>query len=242
MLTPGSVQDIVKIVRYANEHALKIAVKGQAHSQYGQSQVEAGVVIDSRVMNTVEAPTADSVDVQPGVLLGQLAAAALAEGLTPPVLPECVVLTVGGTLSAGGLGNTSQHYGAFVDNVSELDVVTGSGHLVTCSPDRESDLFNAVLAGMGQCGIIVRARLRLVSVPNHVVLHDLIYDDLEIYIADQARVAKQGRFDHQYGFASRTARGALPCRSESSSRRPMNRISRNWRGVCDPAPNQRQCT
>ena len=116
VLRPKSVQDIVKIVQYANQHSIKIAVKGQAHCQYGQSQAEAGIVIDSGVLNAVQAPTADSVDVQPGVILGQLAGAALSKSLTPPVLPECMMLTVGGTLSAGGLGNTSQHHGALVDN------------------------------------------------------------------------------------------------------------------------------
>jgi len=208
VLRPKSVQDIVKIVQYANQHSIKIAVKGQAHCQYGQSQAEAGIVIDSGVLNAVQAPTADSVDVQPGVILGQLAGAALSKSLTPPVLPECMMLTVGGTLSAGGLGNTSQHHGALVDNVTELDVVTGDGRFVTCSPDRNAELFNMVLAGMGQCGIIVRARMRLVPLPSHAVLHNLLYADLEKYIADQARIAKEGRFDHQYGFASRKADGS----------------------------------
>jgi len=41
-----------------------------------------------------------------------------------------------------------------------LDVVTGDGRLVTCSQQRESELFNMVIAGLGQCGIIVRARIR----------------------------------------------------------------------------------
>jgi len=208
VLRPGSVQDVVKMVRYANQRSLKIAVKGQAHSYYGQTQAEAGIVIDSGFLNSVQAPTSDSVDAQPGALLGQVAAAALAKNLTPPVLPECMMLSIGGTLNAGGLGNTSQHYGALVDNVTELDVVTGDGRLVTCSPDRESELFNMLLAGMGQCGIILRARMRLVPVPSHALLHDLVYGDLEKYIVDQTRVATDGRFDHQYGFATRKADGA----------------------------------
>ena len=33
------------------------------------------------------------------------------------------LLTVGGTLNAGGIGNMSPHYGALVDNVTDLDVV-----------------------------------------------------------------------------------------------------------------------
>jgi FAD/FMN-containing dehydrogenase len=118
-----------------------------------------------------------------------------------------MTLTVGGTLSVGGLGNTSQHFGAQVDNATELDVVTGDGRLVTCSLQRESELFNMVIAGLGQCGIIVRARIRLVPAPRGVVLHNLVYDDLETYISDQKQIAMEGRFDHQYGMGSRKRNG-----------------------------------
>jgi FAD/FMN-containing dehydrogenase len=31
-------------VRYANQHKLKIAIRGDGHSRYGQTQAEAGVV------------------------------------------------------------------------------------------------------------------------------------------------------------------------------------------------------
>src|SRR5437762_3661742 len=47
VLKPGSVQDIVAMVRFANRHALKAVMKGQGHSRYGQTQAEAGIVIDS---------------------------------------------------------------------------------------------------------------------------------------------------------------------------------------------------
>ena len=44
----------------------------------------------------------------------------------------------------------------------ELLVVTGEGKLETCSPNRNATLFNAVLGGLGQFGIIVRATVKLV--------------------------------------------------------------------------------
>jgi len=173
VLRPGSVQDVIKMVQYANQHSLKVAIKGQGHSRYGQTQAEAGIVIDSSTLNAVQAPATESVDAQAGALWGQVVGVTLGKGLTPPVLLDFMGLAVGGTLNAGGLGDTSQHYGAQVDNVTELDVVTGDGRFVTCSADRDSELFNMVLAGLGQCGIIVRARIRLVPAPSHVLLHNL---------------------------------------------------------------------
>ncbi|HYT06167.1 MAG TPA: FAD-binding protein, partial [Rugosimonospora sp.] len=47
VLRTGSFRDIVKIVQYANQRSLKVVMKGRGHSQYGQTQAENGIVIDS---------------------------------------------------------------------------------------------------------------------------------------------------------------------------------------------------
>ncbi len=209
VLRPGSVQDIVAMVRYANQHRLKVAIRGDGHSRYGQTQAEAGVVIDSRSLNAVRVRTPHSADAQLGAFWNAVADATVPKGLTPHVFPgTCLALiTVGGTLSAGGIGNMSPHYGALVDNVTDLDVVTGDGRLVTCSPERESELFDMVLAGQGQCGVIVRAGLPLMPAPTHVVLHELTYTDLDAYLTDQLRLASEGRFDGQRGTMMRDQSG-----------------------------------
>lgn len=208
VLRPGSVQDVVKMVKYANEHGLKIAGRGHAHSKYGQTQVEGGLVIDMNGIRAVQPPATDHIDAQPGAEWGDVARAALDRGLTPPVLLTCMSLTVGGTLNAGGLGPTSQHHGAQIDTVTELDVVTGDGRLVTCAATKESELFNMVLGGQGQCGLIVRARIRLVRAPTHVVLQNLLHRSAETFLADQQRMVADGRFDHLDSIVNREADGA----------------------------------
>src|SRR6266571_6044744 len=150
--------------------SLRVVLRGRGHSQYGQTQAENGIVIDSGNLNNIQVGP-EGVDAQPGAFWANVATLTLAKGLTPPVFPAtCLALSVGGTLSVGGIGNTSHHYGAQVDTVTEVDVVTGDGRLVTCSPNRESELFNMVLGGLGQCGIIVRSRIRLIPAPSYVML------------------------------------------------------------------------
>ena len=39
---------------------------------------------------------------------------------------------------------------------------------MTCSPSKDADLFNAVLGGLGQFGIITRARILLQEAPQKV--------------------------------------------------------------------------
>jgi FAD/FMN-containing dehydrogenase len=209
VLRPGSVQDIVAMVRCANQHKLKVAIRGNGHSRYGQTQAEAGVVIDLRSLNAVRVRTPQSADAQPGVFWSAVADATLPKGLTPRLFPgTCLnLITVGGTLNAGGIGLMTPHHGAQVDNVTELDVVTGDGRLVTCSPEHESELFDMVLAGQGQCGVIVRAGLPLIPAPTDVMFHELTYTDLDTYLTDQLRLARDGRFDGQDGLMLRDQSG-----------------------------------
>src|SRR5229473_5866215 len=77
VLKPGSVEDVVRMVQYANQYSLKIVMRGQGHSRYGQSQAEAGIVIDSSTLNAIQAPTTESVDAQPGAIWGQVAGVTL---------------------------------------------------------------------------------------------------------------------------------------------------------------------
>ncbi|MBV8030096.1 MAG: FAD-binding protein [Betaproteobacteria bacterium] len=208
VLRPKSAQDVLRIVRYANERSLRVSVRGLAHSSHGQTLAEGAILVDCSVLNAAAVDQRGRLDAQPGAIVAQLATTALGKNLIPPVLPDCRMLTLGGMLSAGLLGNTSQHHGALVDNVLELDVVTGDGRLVRCSAERDKELFEMVLGGMGQCGIVVRTRLRLVPARTHAVLQDLTYRHLDAYLADQARVATEGRFDHQYGAAIRERDGS----------------------------------
>jgi cytokinin dehydrogenase len=189
VLRPRSVEDIVRITAYANKSGRKIAMRGQGHSLYGQAQVEGGIVIDSSTLDTVRPHGNDLLDAQPGALWGQVAKVALGQGRALPVMVDALMLSVGGTLSVGGIGETSYREGCQVDHVSELDVVTASGEHVTCSPERNEELFRMMLAGLGQCGIIVRARLRLVRAPAYVVLRTLNYPDLETLVSDQRGLA-----------------------------------------------------
>jgi FAD/FMN-containing dehydrogenase len=142
----------------------------------------------------------DRATVDAGVRWSELVGRALAAGKTPPVLTDFLELTVGGTLSVGGVSGTSFRYGVQVDNVLELQVVTGEGEKLTCSDTQNKELFEAVLAGLGQCAIIVQATIRLVPAPAMVRLYDLGYADGGTQARDVVRANESGRFDYVLGF------------------------------------------
>jgi cytokinin dehydrogenase len=205
VLRPGSVDDVVALVRYANRHGIAVSMRGQGHSTNGQSQVHAGVVIDSSTLDQVHEIRSDRATADAGVLWIDLARATLAHGLTPPVFTDYLDLSVGGTLNAGGIGGTTQRVGMQVDNVLALEVVTGRGELVSCSPTRNRALFESVLGSLGQLAIVVRATVRLVPAPTRARTYQLFYADLDTYLADQRRALAEGRFTSLEGQAQRTA-------------------------------------
>lgn len=199
VLQPASADDVALMIRYARDHGLQVAPRGQGHSTHGQAQVEGGVVLDLRTLARVREVTATSALVDAGIRWCDLLERTLLDGLAPPTLTDYLKLTVGGTLSVGGVGGESFRYGAQVDNVLELEVVTGAGDRVRCSPEENADLFDACRAGLGQFGVIVGARLRLLPVPPNVRVYVARYDDISALLDDQRRAVEDERFDYLMG-------------------------------------------
>ena len=178
VVRPASIGDIGSLMRWAADRGINVAARGQGHSTYGRAMTENGVVIDMRAISTVHAVEHDRVIVGAGATWRDVLDATLAHGLTPPVLTNYLGLSVGGTIAIGGIGGSSSRWGMQTDHVLELDVVTGDGRELTCSATASPDLFDAVRAGLGQCGIVTRAVMRLVRAPDRVRRFQLFYRDL----------------------------------------------------------------
>lgn len=197
VLRPGSVRDIEKMVRYCLRHGIKVAARGQGHTTYGQSQVAGGLVIETAPLNQIFSIGSKSADVGAGLKWNNLLSATSARGLTPPVFTGYTGLSIGGTLSVGGIPARYRH-GVQVEHVRELDVVTGEGRLVRCSERDDCDLFEAVLAGLGQCGIITRAVVDLMPAKQRARQFFLPYTDNEVFFNDMRVLMERGEFDELY--------------------------------------------
>jgi FAD/FMN-containing dehydrogenase len=207
VLLAGSTADVVKMVRYARRHRIPVAMRGQGHAQFGQCQVLGGLVIDSSSLATIHSISPRGARVDAGVRWSDLVVAAAEQGLTPPVLTDYLELSVGGTLSVGGIGGTMQRFGVQGDNVLELEVVTGEGELVTCSPHQRAELFDAVTSGLGQFALILSATVRLIPAPTRALVLHLFYDDVDTFVRDQLRVVRDGRFEYLEGQVVSTPSG-----------------------------------
>lgn len=198
--TPGAVArcrdagELARVVRFCREHGLPVVGRGQGHTQTGQSTTEGGVVVDTSTFAAIGEvdEAALTVDCGGGVVWRDLVQHLVPRGLVPPTLTNNLGVTIGGTLSVAGLGVASFRYGAQVDNVLALEVVTGAGEVLTCSPDENRDLFDHVRSGLSQFGIITRAKLRLRRSKPRVRKHYLLYDDLGALMRDVERAMAPG--------------------------------------------------
>jgi len=179
---------VAQALRSARQQGLKVAARGTGHTTRGQSLVRDGVVIDTAGLGEIEV-LKDTVRVGAGARWHQVLQATLARGLMPPTLTDYLGLSVGGTLSVGGVGGQSFRHGLQVDQVDALTVVTGDAEIVDCSATHREDLFQVSLAGLGQCGIIVSATVRLLPAPSVVRVYRLPCATLASFLSAQKCIA-----------------------------------------------------
>ena len=201
VLRPRSARDIAAMVRFCQAHGLSVSPRGQAHTTCGQGLTE-GVVVEMGCLDRIGEIGQESVEVEAGALWKDLAKAAYAHTprRTPPVLTGYTSLSIGGTLSVGGVGGMvgGLRTGLQVDHVRELEVVTGTGEIVRCSRDIHPDLFDAVRGGLGQCGIITKSVVELVPVKERARTYVLGYQDNAEFFRDLRMLIERPSIDHVY--------------------------------------------
>ncbi|KAF7148034.1 hypothetical protein RHSIM_Rhsim03G0029600 [Rhododendron simsii] len=217
VLHPKSVSDISSIIKHVfgmgPTSELTVAARGHAHSLQGQAQANQGVVINMESLHqemhfqTGEFPY---VDVSGGELWINILHESLKHGLAPKSWTDYLHLTVGGTLSNAGVSGQAFRHGPQINNVYQLEVVTGKGELITCSEKQNADLFNGVLGGLGQFGIITRARISLEPAPLMVKWIKVLYSEFSTFTKDQEHlILSEDAFDYLEGFVIINRTGLL---------------------------------
>jgi len=196
VVRPASSEDVANVVKFAVRNGLSVSTRGGGHWQTGQSLSDQIVLDMSSLRDIAEVdPGKGSVTCQAGLKWRDLVQHLAPQQLSPPVLTNNLDVTIGGTLSTGGLGVASWRYGTQADNCLELEVVTGEGEIVICSEQQNKDLFDAVRAGMGQFGAITRASLKIRAHHPRFRSYYLLYDDMAVLMKDLEKVMDDERFD-----------------------------------------------
>nr|GLL20673.1 cytokinin dehydrogenase 3 [Ipomoea trifida] len=195
VLYPATAGDVVELIEfsYNSSSPFAVAARGHGHSARGQATATDGVVVDMRSLKRngggIRVSWSEALgfyaDVGGHELWVDVLRASLEYGLAPVSWTDYLYLTVGGTLSNAGISGQTFRYGPQIANVLEMDVITGKGEFITCSKHINSELFFAVLGGLGQFGVITRARIVLNKAPTRVKWVRMLYDDFTKFTRDQ---------------------------------------------------------
>jgi FAD/FMN-containing dehydrogenase len=117
-----------------------------------------------------------------------LADATLAHGLMPAVVPQLKSITLGGAVAGVGIEATSFRQGLVHDTIVALEVLTGDGRIVVCTPDNEHrDLFHGFPNAYGTLGYALKVTARTLPVKRYVRTEHLRFADPAACFAEVAR-------------------------------------------------------
>jgi len=141
-------------------------------------------------------PEARTADVQGMCTYENLVAATLPYGLAPLVVPQLKTITLGGAVTGLGIESTSFRNGLPHESVLEIDILTGSGDIITATPDGEhADLFRSFPNSYGTLGYSTRIRIELEPVKRYVALRHLRFTDLDQLEETMDRIVTERTWD-----------------------------------------------
>ena len=205
---PTTLDGVREAFAAAGAAGVPVALRG-AGCSYGDAALRPeSVVLDLGRMQRVLAwdPATGVIDVEPGVTIRDLWRYALGDGWWPPVVTGTMEPTVGGCLAMNVHGKNNWRRGTLGEHCLELDLLLPDGELRTIDAETDRDLFRAVVGGLGQLGVITRARLRLKPVASGLLhVRAVAAPDLGsmLRLADEAK----DRWEYVVGWIDGFARG-----------------------------------
>lgn len=153
--------DVIKVVNFAREHDIELAVKGGGHCFAGSGTIEGGLLLDTSNLRSIRVdPQRRRMVLQPGLVQGDVDAETQSFGLAVTGSQESYI-GVGGVTLGGGLGWLGRYRGLLVDNMISADVVLANGELVRASEEDDAELFWAIRGGGGNFGIATSFEFKL---------------------------------------------------------------------------------
>src|SRR4029453_4222987 len=123
-------------------------------------------------------PVAGTVEAEGMTTFVDLAEATLAAGTAPCVVPQLKSITLGGAVAGVGIEASSFRFGLVHDTIIEVEVLTGDGRVLVCTPDNEHrDLFHGLPNSYGTLGYALKLTARTTPAKRYVQLEHRRYAD-----------------------------------------------------------------
>jgi glycolate oxidase len=185
---PGSAEEISLILKMANSEGFPVVPRGAGTGFTGGSlPVEGGVVLSLERMKSVIEIDAENLTavVEPGANTWEFQRDVEEMGLFyPPDPTSSKFSTIGGNIAECAGGPRAIKYGVTRDYVLGLEVVLPTGEIINTGVKTVKgvvgyDLTRLLAGSEGTLGVITRATLRLLPLPESVVTMLVVFPDLK---------------------------------------------------------------
>ncbi|WP_367870451.1 FAD-binding oxidoreductase [Luteolibacter sp. Populi] len=196
-----STQDVSKTLRFASKLSIPVTTRGAGYGYVGGCvPVEGGIALSvARMKKIIEINPADGVAVvQPGVITGDLQAAAHAVGWDyppdPASLKDC---SIGGNVATNAGGPRCLKYGVTRHYVLGLEVVLADGRVLRCGGRVHKNKTGFDLCGLftgseGMLGVVTEATLRLIPKPPARAMLAAVFADFPAAATAVQRILNRG--------------------------------------------------
>jgi FAD/FMN-containing dehydrogenase len=108
-----------------------------------------------------------------GISFSDLVKETLKYNLIPYLVPELKTITIGGAVSGCTVESMSYKYGGFFDSCLEIEIVTPTGEVITCSAQENPEIFNMLHGSFGTIATITRLKFKLLEAKPFVKINYL---------------------------------------------------------------------
>jgi len=193
-----STEEVSKVVTYAYENNIPITPRGQGTGLVGGAVcLQGGIMLSLQRMNKIIALDEENMtlEVEPGVLLMELAEYLEPRKLFYPPDPGEKSASIGGNISTNAGGMRAVKYGVTRDYVRALEVVLPNGEIIqtggkVAKNSSGYSVRDLMIGAEGTLGLITGATLRLLPLPEVTVSLLIPFPDLDKAIRAVPRIVK----------------------------------------------------
>ncbi len=168
-----STKDIVRILRDPVKFPSPVRAVGSNHSTAGCATADGGTVIKMRGMNRILEITADTVRVEAGAILYDVAQVLKRRGLQFFVNTEIGCLTMGSAACAGTKdASFAGEFGQVSSYCIGIRIVLPSGEILTATEAADPELMKLLRCSYGTFGVVTEAVFRIRPIQPLEVFHE----------------------------------------------------------------------
>ena len=186
MIEAADSKEVSEIMKYANRRNIPVTPRGQGTGLVGGSvAVHGGIMLNMSAMNKILELDEENLTltVEPGVLLMEISKFVEEHDLFYPPDPGEKSATIGGNINTNAGGMRAVKYGVTRDYVRGLEVVLPDGEIMEVGGKIVKNssgysLKDMIVGSEGTLGIVTKAVLRLLPLPQKTISLLIPYPDL----------------------------------------------------------------